>query len=73
MLFVSSLVVPDVGVERGAEFATVVALVARELGTVLGLYMTDNVHPIYRLKPTVKAQAGKSVLNRIFVDERLPL
>ena len=69
----SSLVVPDVGVERGAEFGAIVALVARELGTVLGLDVTDNVHPIYGLKPTVKAQAGKSVLSGIFVDERLPL
>ena len=69
----SSLVVSDVSVESCTQFATIVALVAGELGTVLGLDMTDNVHPIYGLKPTVKAQAGKSVLNRIFVDEGLPL
>ena len=69
----SSLVVPDVSIESCTEFVTIVALIARELGAVLGLDMADNVHPIYGLKPTVKAQAGKSVLNRIFVDERLPL
>ena len=69
----SSLVVSDVSVESGTQFATIVALVSRELGTVLGLDMTDNVHPIYGLKPTVNAQAGKSVPNRIFVDEGLPL
>ena len=69
----SSLVVPDVSIESRTEFVTKVALIARELGAVLGLDMTDNVHPIYGLKPTVKAQAGKSVLNRIFVDEGLPL
>ena len=69
----SSLVVPDVSIESRTKFVTIVALIARELGAVLGLDMTDNVHPIYGLKPTVKAQAGKSVLNRIFVDERLPL
>ena len=69
----SSLVVSDVSVESGTKFVTKVALVAREPGTVLRLDMADNVHPIYGLKPTVKAQAGKSVLNRIFVDERLPL
>ena len=69
----SPLVVSDVSVESGTQFATIVALVARKLGTVLGLDMADNVHPIYGLKPTVKAQAGKSVLNRIFVDEGLPL
>ena len=69
----SSLVVPDVSIESCTEFVTIVALIARELGAVLGLDMADNVHPINGLKPTVKAQAGKSVLNRIFVDERLPL
>ena len=73
MLFVSSLVVSDVSIESGAQFATIIALVTRELGTVLRLDMADNVHPIYGLKTTVKAQAGKSVLNRIFVDEGLPL
>ena len=69
----SPLVVSDVSVESCTQFATIVTLVARELGAVLRLDMTDNVHPIYGLKTTVKAQAGKSVLNRIFVDEGLPL
>ena len=69
----NSLVVPDMSVESCTEFIAIVAVVAREIGTVLGLDVTDNVHPIYGLKPTVKAQAGKSVLNRIFVDEGLPL
>ena len=69
----SSLVVPDVSIESRTKFVTIVALIARELGAVLGLDMADNVHPIYGLKPTVNAQAGKSVLYRIFVDEGLPL
>ena len=69
----NSLVVPDMSVESCTEFIAIVAMVAREIGTVLGLDVTDNVHPIYGLKTTVKAEAGKSVLNRIFVDEGLPL
>ena len=69
----NSLVVPDMSVESCTEFIAIVAVVAREIGTVLGLDVTDNVHPIYGLKTTVKAEAGKSVLNRIFVDEGLPL
>ena len=69
----SPLVVSDVSVESGTDFVTIVALISGERGTVLRLNMTDYVHPVYGLKPAVKAQAGKSVLNRIFVDERLPL
>ena len=63
----------DVSVESGTHFVAIVTLIPRERGTVLRLNMTDNVDPIYGLKPAVKAQAGKSVLNRIFVDEGLPL
>ena len=73
ILLMNSLVVPDMSVESCTEFIAIVAVVAREIGTVLGLDVTDNVHPIYGLKTTVKAEAGKSVLNRIFVDEGLPL
>ena len=67
----SPLVVSDMSIEGSTDFITIAALVAREGWTVLGLYMTDNVDLIYGLKPAVKAQAGKSVLNRIFVDEGL--
>ena len=67
----SPLVVSDVSIEGCTDFITKAALVARECWAVFGLYMADNVDLINGLKSTAKAQAYKSVLNRIFVDEGL--
>ena len=43
----------DVSIESGTDFVTIVALISGERGTVLRLNMTDNVHPVYGLKPAV--------------------
>ena len=59
------------GIQSRTELITINTTVTRKTGTVLGLYMTDHVDFVYRFKPTVKTETGKSVLNRIFEDQGL--
>ena len=59
------------GIQSRTELITRNTTVTRKTGTVLGLHMTDHVDFVYRFKPTVKTETGKSVLNRIFEDQGL--
>ena len=67
----SPLVVSHMGIQSRTELITINTTVTRKTGTVLGLHMTDHVDFVYRFKPTVKTETGKSVLNRIFEDQGL--